>query len=251
MNFLDKYNSIWNGNFNTGNETIESLVKSLSKDNLIEISPAAHYLLDYRNKEYKFISKSVVNLLGFTAEELMKGGVEMQFKLMHPDDAKIHLDFSLNRFKKFLNKIPKEEIFRYKFSYNYRMKRKDNQYFHMLQEFVILEISDDYLPIYNFGYATDISNHKRDNKISFKVSIFSNENGFEELKEDFYPGHVLTSREVEIVKLANEGLSTREIAEKLYNSFETIKTHRKNIMSKLAFSKFQMVINYCKESGLI
>jgi DNA-binding CsgD family transcriptional regulator len=43
----------------------------------------------------------------------------------------------------------------------------------------------------------------------------------------------LSSREIEIVRLIVDEYSTKEIAEMMYLSFETIKTYRKNIMVKL------------------
>ncbi len=43
----------------------------------------------------------------------------------------------------------------------------------------------------------------------------------------------LTPREIEIIRLIRNGLSTFQIAEKLFVSAETIKTHRRNIYYKL------------------
>jgi DNA-binding NarL/FixJ family response regulator len=46
----------------------------------------------------------------------------------------------------------------------------------------------------------------------------------------------LSPRELEIIQLIAAGMTNNEIAEKLYLSFHTIKTHRKNIIKKLGFS---------------
>jgi len=54
--------------------------------------------------------------------------------------------------------------------------------------------------------------------------------------KEFYhdkPNAKLTNREIEIVSLIVEEQTTREMAQSLYVSIETIKSHRKNIMSKL------------------
>ena len=48
-----------------------------------------------------------------------------------------------------------------------------------------------------------------------------------------YSNETLTDREKEILKLVGEGLSTKMIANHLSVSFETIKSHRKNILTKL------------------
>lgn len=47
---------------------------------------------------------------------------------------------------------------------------------------------------------------------------------------------LLSQRETEIVNLVTEGLTNKEIAEKLFLSIHTVKTHRKNIIKKLGFT---------------
>ena len=47
---------------------------------------------------------------------------------------------------------------------------------------------------------------------------------------------LLSHRETEIVQLIADGLANKDIAEKLYLSVHTIKTHRKNIIKKLGFT---------------
>lgn len=53
-------------------------------------------------------------------------------------------------------------------------------------------------------------------------------------KDDTLPQ--LSSRETELIHLIAEGLTNKEIAEKLFLSVHTIKTHRKNIIKKLGFT---------------
>jgi DNA-binding NarL/FixJ family response regulator len=53
-------------------------------------------------------------------------------------------------------------------------------------------------------------------------------------KDDATPA--LSSRETEIIHLIAEGMTNKEIAEKLFLSIHTIKTHRKNIIKKLGFT---------------
>jgi two-component system nitrate/nitrite response regulator NarL len=43
----------------------------------------------------------------------------------------------------------------------------------------------------------------------------------------------LSTRETEILKLIGTGLTNKEIAKRLYISFYTVETHRKNIVRKL------------------
>ena len=45
--------------------------------------------------------------------------------------------------------------------------------------------------------------------------------------------HTLSEREKEVLRLIGEGFNTKMIANQLSVSFETIKSHRNNIMAKL------------------
>ncbi len=53
-------------------------------------------------------------------------------------------------------------------------------------------------------------------------------------KDDNIPQ--LSPRETELIHLIAEGLTNKEIADKLFLSVHTIKTHRKNIIKKVGFS---------------
>jgi len=61
----------------------------------------------------------------------------------------------------------------------------------------------------------------------------------------------LTTRELEILEMVGRGMSTREIAETLVVSVNTIRTHVQNVLTKLnAHSRIEAV-NYAVSSGLI
>jgi len=61
----------------------------------------------------------------------------------------------------------------------------------------------------------------------------------------------LTSREQEILVLLAEGLSAKEIAEKLYISPRTVENHRSSIMRKLDLHTNHDLIRYAAKLGLI
>lgn len=69
--------------------------------------------------------------------------------------------------------------------------------------------------------------------------------------DDFFVKQfALTPREVEIIRMIKEGLSTVEIAEKLFLGHETVKTHRKNIYYKLSISKSTELIKFAIENNI-
>jgi len=61
----------------------------------------------------------------------------------------------------------------------------------------------------------------------------------------------LNPREVEILSLISEGLSNREISQKLLLSLETIKWYNKQIYSKLGVSSRTQAVNTARKNGLL
>ncbi len=62
---------------------------------------------------------------------------------------------------------------------------------------------------------------------------------------------LLTSREREILQLIAEGYSNKEIADMLYISEKTVKTHRENIMRKLDLHNVAELVKYALQRGII
>ena len=61
----------------------------------------------------------------------------------------------------------------------------------------------------------------------------------------------ITPRELEILAAIAEGLSTREIAEKLFVSENTVKTHSSRLFEKLNARRRTQAVQIGKEAGLI
>jgi NarL family two-component system response regulator LiaR len=61
----------------------------------------------------------------------------------------------------------------------------------------------------------------------------------------------ITKRELEILELISKGLSNREIAEKLFVSENTVKTHSSRLFDKLSAKRRTQAVQIGKELGLI
>lgn len=62
---------------------------------------------------------------------------------------------------------------------------------------------------------------------------------------------LLTERELEILNLVVQGLSTNEISEKLFIARRTTETHRKSIMSKLGVNNVAGMVRIAMQEGLV
>lgn len=61
----------------------------------------------------------------------------------------------------------------------------------------------------------------------------------------------LTKREMEVLKLICDGLSSKKICEKLFISINTVETHRKKILMKLNVKNSAGVVKYAMENHMI
>jgi hypothetical protein len=64
-------------------------------------------------------------------------------------------------------------------------------------------------------------------------------------------GNVFTNRELEIIRMVQNGLESEQIAEKLFLSKHTVNTHRKNILEKTGKAHISDLIYDLHERGLL
>lgn len=62
--------------------------------------------------------------------------------------------------------------------------------------------------------------------------------------------NLLSRRELDVVQLIKEGLSSKEIAQKLDLSLKTVEVHRYNILKKLNLKNTAALVNFINSQGL-
>jgi DNA-binding CsgD family transcriptional regulator len=70
-------------------------------------------------------------------------------------------------------------------------------------------------------------------------------------KEDILVQLGITPRELEVLEQVAQGLSNQEIADKLFVSLNTVKTHTSNVFSKLGVQRRTQAIQEAKKLNLI
>lgn len=88
-----------------------------------------------------------------------------------------------------------------------------------------------------------ICEHAKDKMINFMSS--------EQAQKKMQIKDPLTRREMEILKLICNGLSSKDICEKLFISINTVETHRKRILLKLNAKNSVGVVKYALENHII
>jgi len=91
-------------------------------------------------------------------------------------------------------------------------------------------------------YNTEVS------EVLLKSFIRKTKNASKEKEE---PQVQLTKRELEIIVLFAEGLSNKEIADKLFISIRTVESHKNNIMQKLDLKSTVELVKYAIRHKMI
>jgi RNA polymerase sigma factor (sigma-70 family) len=131
---------------------------------------------------------------------------------------------------------------------------------------VILSVSDDVQDFFEAiksgaqGYL--LKNMEPDHWLDYIMSIVQGEAPISRplaikilqefsLQKDDVSGNNLSERETELLHLVVEGLSNKEIGEKLHISESTVKNHLRNILAKLHLKNRMQLIAYAYKNGLI
>lgn len=61
----------------------------------------------------------------------------------------------------------------------------------------------------------------------------------------------LTKTELNVLEMLGKGLSTKEVANQLCRSYDTVNNHRRSIFSKLGIHKISDLVSLAKEAGLV
>jgi DNA-binding CsgD family transcriptional regulator len=252
-------------NFNDFKKTWKS--NSLSDnpdviDNLINHNPLlnetlwmqghALAILDIKTMQYPVILGDVEKVCGWPADYFYKVGVEGYVQKFLPEDA-----IGLGEFSKHINNylpsLSSAQTKQFRYTFDYRMQRKDGSISRICQESVALKIDLDGNISYFMAYVSDITPFKRDGKQHLYMSggdssqliVINNLTNIAATLSN------LGKRELEIAKLLGRGLNSEQIGEQLFISVNTVNTHRQNMLRKLELTDTTELLNFIRIYRLI
>lgn len=197
------------------------------------------YILNYQTKKYEFVSKEFQCYSKHRAEELIEGGMEKFLSIYQKDDFELYSEQIFSKNLEIILDIPQEERNQLLFTNTYRIFNKDKTISHLLQKNRIIADPITGLPLYAYGSVSNLTNlmlfnreiyhrvEKTDDLDATKKTILLSDS-YKIYDED----KKLTSQENRIIELLIKGLSTKEIAQKLFISHHTVNIHRSNILKK-------------------
>jgi DNA-binding CsgD family transcriptional regulator len=208
-------------------------------------------IFDLYQRKHVYYSTKFSEVLGWDAN-LAAEDVGYTNSLIHPDDLYmlfkagiyyISLGFSLKNRRDSRN---------YKTIFEYRVKGKGNKYVRIIEQQVPLEFDKSgnvwlALSLVDLSPDNDLTTPFRGrlkNQVTGELYSFPPEEELSRGKSS------LTNREKEILALISRGLISKEIADKLYISVNTVNTHRQRIIEKLNVSNTYEAIRYAQDRGI-
>ncbi len=216
-------------------------------DQLMETNNQLFYISDAILMDILFVSKSVYSMFGIAPDKVSQG---FFLTTTHPEDQRRH---NLARSK--LISIA-QELYILKngsriISSNVRARKPDGSYFNALYQAHIFYSKVPYESVFLILVITDISRFEFIHK-GFHFYTGTDRQMFRYPDDELLmSGSIFSFTEFKIIELINDGLSSKEIAEKLFRSLYTINTHRTNIIKKSGKRSITEVINDLKGQGLL
>ncbi len=227
---------------------ILDLKESLKKENSGKCLslPFGTCLMDYSSNNYAYISDHCDEIITYSKDEYFDGGPDFHARKFHPDDKIIFTRQVFRDIREFWSHIPAEEISDYRFSFNHRYLRRDGTTSQLLQQSTYMEPDPGGIPVLNLLTFTDIGDFKTDTSLVLTVSRLIDGQGYVKVFSKSYPqsgNTVLSKRELEILKLCIDGMTSKRIADKLFLSEQTVKNHKRNMMAKTSASNIAALIS--------
>ena len=213
------------------------------------------FVLDYTSKHYPFIDTNTRQLLGHPHEAFYEGGVE--YMLQHNRDFKFFNEDVYRDRASFLDKHRSDDLSQFRFSVSYRFKSPKGEIRTILQQTTIIHTTTDNQPAGVLGFAWDVSRLMDGKKLIHQIEQFDPEHQNWTLLIDkaYYPDvdkdQLLSKREVEILKWIIAGYNSQQIADKLYLSSHTVRTHRKNMLARTNSNNAMELRLFAEGCGLI
>ena len=245
--YVEYVSFLKNNNYPLTEKKVEYYLKKNKFFNtVLNFLPGAVYILNYQTGKYIYVSENCESFLGYTSKEFMKMGNSFFIEKFHPDDFAIFSGKVFSRFIEHVKALKPNVLKKSRFSVNYRFKRKDGEYIKLLQQYVVIETTQEGLPLIVLGYCADITAHKHDDRVVFSVSRQDNSKGFTTISTDTFPNPKLqiSKREHEVIKCLIQGLSSKQIADKLMISLHTVNAHRRNLLEKTGSKNTAELIQY-------
>lgn len=244
--------TIWNSRNNqdeNSQSSEEKTVKMLiALDDYLPINGTFFCIVNLQTKHFIYVSKNFYRSTQLSKEKMKISGFGYFTSRIHPSDIKF---WKLSSEKlmacntdNFNNPIANYHINQVT---NYRLKNGLGEYINIIQSTTPIQFDKNQKPVIVYSSFT-VLHPKLQIDVTTNIKYLDHNNQYKSL---FYKNYAtqkliskISNREKEVLKLLVAKKTSREIGKKLHISFNTVNTHRRNILKKLKVSSTGELLSY-------
>ncbi|WP_242204942.1 LuxR C-terminal-related transcriptional regulator [Aestuariivivens insulae] len=232
----------------------EHISKIIELDYYLPYSSTFFCVTNTQDLTFQYVSKNAKACLGIEAQELQSQGMRYFWSRIHPDDIDKWLK-ALNDLMAFtLSEIALSDRKQMSYTWNYRFKNIKGEYVNIIQNTTPLEFDAQMKPIIGLAHYT-VLNSKIKMPVTASAKFLNANNEYETKYYNNFSQKLLTdgisNRERDIVRLLVLNYTSKEIADKLNISSNTVDTHRRNILKKLNISSTGELVGLLKMNNAL
>ncbi len=216
------------------------------------------YLYNFITDRYIIISHSLDVLLGYSSTYVMDSGAHELGSYLKREDINAYNTRVFPENFRILTSVIAANPKEYVFTTNYRIRNRRGDILAFMEKYMYIHCTPEGFPLISLGFAYDITDIKSDSKIVHTVKHVNPNTGLSNedyiLKNYYFLNEKdgdLTKRELEVLKWTCEGLASKEIAEKLFISLNTIHNHKKNMREKTNCKNTLELLNYAVKNNYL
>ena len=229
-------------------------VKNLLENPLLKQFIFANNLIaviDHSIGGYRYMSDSIVDVFGYPKNEFLEKGLAFSLGLLHPEDLAV-LNPVFEKVTSLVQQVDEEKRSYFRFNYCCRFKSTEG-YRLLYQQNIPLAFNEAGVPYLVLALISNITSYVKNDGVHYNVSVNVPGEPIRQLlsSHSTNENNPLTVRESEIVSHLANGFDTNEIAEKLFISEGTVRTHRKNILRKTGAKNSVHLVRIAVANGWI
>jgi DNA-binding CsgD family transcriptional regulator len=219
-------------------------------EQLDAINTGAISVFDMFRRVHVYFSPKFETVFGWDMSRAKAEGADFGTGRIHPDDLLVLAEAG-NYFTSFVFSLTPEKRNDFKMYSDYRIKGTGDGYTRVLEQQSVLE-SDRRGNLWLALSVLDLSPYS-DTEAPIRCRVINVRTGELYLfpPPESEQRDLLTMREREILNLISKGLISREIADLLYISVNTVNTHRQRIIERLGVSNTSEAIRYALDLGIL
>jgi len=195
------------------------------------------YILDYTKRKYLLLSGSVQHSFGHHPNSILEGGMDYIVDIFQKDDFVVLNNKIFPKVVRVFQNEPQSEHNKFVFDTNYRIRDQDKKLISILQSGSYLTDPVTLLPTFSYGICMNITPFKNDTCMTHVINKFDIETGgYQHYSTNyFFPDQKesnMTKKEIEVLLHLAEGISSKQIADKMKISINTVSNHRENMLKK-------------------